>query len=624
MAEQGNPVPLGPIIIGPRDTVDKQIPYVNLVDIEFAPTDPKESVAGSIADLGQGTPSLFNPYALVVFPSAAGTAFNGGGSLTNKIIDGGGDGAGAAGYAGNLFSPSGNIATGAKATPTISMLVGDEALAKKTPYYYSDFLYCKYIGEIPLNQLITLRRYPAPTFDNLAVPGSRDNPPPTPSSDASANDVDKPKSPGDSEPGDFKPIAQAVTWYGEHTGNKLSDLLNFTVTMNWKSVDAEVNTASGNEQGSEDSPSPGIAKVLGILTGNVNTPFATANSQYDPYNNGPMAHRVYGPVNVISKTYKRERGLDFKNSMTLTFEYSLKSIGNINPKAAMLDLMSNMLALTYNNAGFWGGANRYFPQAPTYPFLGGKDGMNAWYRGDPVGFAKAVGKQVSAAFDTISKTLASLAEDPIGTLKKIATGAAKLGMVEMGKGRAPSIVAMKSLLTGEPVGEWHMVLGNPYDPILAVGNLICTESKFQFNDIIGADNFPTEMKVTITVEHGRPRDAGDIQSMFNRGQGRIYYPPKDTKDYLNNSSATRNSTNDTSWGRSKKGGSDSGSGADNKANLYSRSTRSIGLFTGSESEFDQIIGVFKSVGNDGSATAKQAHITADKMFLRTGAYQKGK
>lgn len=622
MAEQGNPVPLGPIIVGPRDTVDQKIPFVSLVDIEFAPTDPKESVAGNIPDLKQGTPSLFNPYALVVFPSASGTAFSGGGSLTNKIIDGGGDGAGAARYAGNLFSPSGVLAAGAKATPTISMLVSDEDLAKKTPYYYSDFLYCKYIGEIPLNQLITLRRYPAPTFDNLAVPGSRDAPPPTEASNAN-DDKDKAKTPGDSGPDEFKPIAQAVTWYGEHTGNKLSDLLNFTVTMNWKAVDAEVNTASGNEQGSEDSPAPGIAKVLGILTGNVNSPFASANAQYDPYNNGPLAHRVYGPVNVISKTYKRERGLDFKNSMTLTFEYSLKSIGNINPKAAMLDLMSNMLALTYNNAGFWGGANRYFPNKPNYPFLGGKDGMNAWYRGDPVGFAKAVGAQVSKAFDTISKTLASLAEDPIGTLKKIATGAAKLGMVEMGKGRAPSIVAMKSLLTGEPVGEWHMVLGNPYDPILAVGNLICTESKFQFNDIIGADNFPTEMKVTITVEHGRPRDAGDIQSMFNRGQGRIYYPPKDTKDYLNNSSATRNSTNDTSWGKSKKGGSGGGVDKD-KANLYSRSTKSIGLFTGSESEFDQIIGVFKSTSKSASGVANQAHITADKMFLRTGAYQKGK
>ena len=178
--------------------------------------------------------------------------------------------------------------------------------------------------------------------------------------------------------------------------------------------------------------------MLGILTGQVNTPAATANSQYDPYANGPYAHRVYGPVNVISKTYKRDRGLDFKQSFTLNFEYSLKSIGNINPKAAMLDLMSNMLALTYNNAAFWGGANRYFPQKPTYPFLGGKEGMNAWYRGDAVGFSKAVGKQVSNASNKIGDILSSLAENPIDTLKKIAAGAAKLGMVEMGKGQWPS------------------------------------------------------------------------------------------------------------------------------------------------------------------------------------------
>lgn len=625
------------IIIGPNSSPKGLIPFKDALDIEFAPTDNKNSVAGSVPDLQKGTPSLFNPYAVVVFPNASGTAFKNGGTLLNKIIDGGGDSAGGSGFEGNLFSNKAE-----KATPTISKLVNDEELGQKTPYYYTDFLYCKYIGEIPLNQLITLRRYPAPTFDNLAVPSRDDTPqapikstyvdPKTGKSVETGGTVPSDESAGKGEAfaeypsvskqDEFYPIAQAVTWFGEHTENKLSDLLNFTVSMNWKSVDAEVNTVSGNEQGSEDSPMPGVAKVLGILTGQVNTPAASANSQYDPYNNGPLAHRVYGPVNVISKTYKRDRGLDFKNAITLNFHYSLKSIGNINPKAAMLDLMSNLLALTYNNAGFWGGANRYFPQAPTYPFLGGKAGMNAWYRGDPVGFAKAVGSQVSKAFDTISNTLAQLAEDPIGTLKKLATGAAKLGMIEMGKGKAPAVVSMKALLTGDPVGEWHMVVGNPYDPILAVGNLICLESKFQFNDIIGADNFPTELKVSISLEHGRPRDAGDIQSMFNRGQGRIYYPPKDTIDFLNNSSSTKNSKNDSSWGKGKSGATTGG--GTSSSNRYARSTRGFGTFTGSGSEFDQIIGEFKSVGKSAQGVGQQAHKTADKMFLRTGAYQKGK
>jgi len=592
------------LTIGPSRTLQvngtSAIPFVTDVDIEFNPTVEGDSSSGADAsspELQTGVPSLFNPYAIVVFPSVAADY--------NKLIDGG-DAFDQNARNGNVFS------LGYEYSPTISSMVagelsnGDYKLSDKMPYNFTDFLYCKWVGKIPNNQLITLRRYPAPTYDNLEVPATlnyeptKDNPGPEPSKRSSGNVTKQ---------NEFFPIAQAVTWFGEDCGNKLSEILSFTVNMNWKNVEAEVNTASGNEQGSEDSPAPTAAKFLGILTGNVNTPFSTANSQYDPYNGGPYSHRVYGPVNVISKTYKRDRGLDFKQQITLNFEYSLKSIGNINPKAAMLDLMSNMLALTYNNAAFWGGANRYFPQKPTYPFLGGKAGMNAWYRGDPAGFAKAVGAQVSDAANKVGDILAELAADPISALKNLAAGAAKLGMIEMGKGRAPSIVAMKALLTGEPVGEWHMVIGSPFDPIAQIGNLICTEAKFQFNDIIGADNFPTELKVTITVEHGRPRDAGDIQSIFNKGQGRIYYPPKGNLDVLNTSTSTKNSTNDTSWSHN--------------ATKYARSTESFGVFTTSESDFDQIIGTIKSTGSNLIDSGKAAWDLADKMFLRTSAGERG-
>lgn len=578
--------------IGPTRTYNGLRPFAETTEVEFQAPSKENSVA-SPAEASVGTPSLFNPYAMVVFPSLGIISGEQTGAANfNKLYDGGSPNPEATG--GNTFSPKFD-----HSIPSISRLVEDTTLALKTPYYYTDFLYCKYVGKIPNNQLITLRRYPAPTFDNLAVPGRHPGDPNTPvNPDVKEAEID-------TQP-EFFPIAQAVTWFGEETGNKLSEMLSFTVGMNWKLFESEVNTAAGNEQGSEDSPAPGVAQFLGILTGQVNTPFATANSQYDPYNGGPYSHRVYGPVNTIAKTYKRDRGLEFKQSMTINFEYSLKSIGNINPKAAMLDLMSNLLALTYNNAAFWGGANRYFPQKPTYPFLGGKEGMNAWYRGQPAEFAKAVGKQMTGAAKELGNILSKLSADPIGTLKDLAAGGARLGMIEMGKGRAPSIVAMKALLTGEPIGEWHMVIGNPYKPIAKIGNLICTESKFEFNDVIGADNFPTELKVSITVEHGRPRDAGDIQSMFNDGQGRIYYPPKGVGDKLNASSSTKNSTNDTSW---KAGGGDK----------YSKDTKTVGLFTGSASDFDSIIGTVRNTSGEVKDTAKQAWDLADKMFLRTAA-----
>lgn len=573
--------------IGPTITLSGKQPFKDIVEIEFQPGLSGNSVA-SPPEVSAGVPSLFNPYAVVVFPSL-GYAPDGPGSY-NMIYDGASPDPGSS--FGNRFSRSFE-----KSNPVISTLVEDAELAKKTPYYYTDFLYSKWVGKIPNNQLITLRRYPAPTFDNLAVPAQLRGKP-TDRSQIKAEDLH--------QQDEFFPIAQAVTWFGEETGNKLSEILSFTTTLNWKNVEAEVNVASGNEQGSDDSPAPGAAKWLGILTGQVNTPFATQNSQYDPYNSGPYSHRVYGPVNVISKTYKRDRGLDFKQSISLTFEYTLKSIGNINPKAAMLDLMSNLLSLTYNNAAFWGGANRYFPQKPTYPFLGGKEGMNAWYRGQPLQFAKSAGAQIKSGMTELGNMLARLAEDSIGTLKEIASGAAKLGMIEMSRGKAPSIVALKALLTGEPIGEWHLVIGNPYKPIAKIGNLICTESKFQFNDTIGADNFPTELKVVITVEHGRPRDAGDIQSIFNEGQGRIYYPPKNFQDALNDSASTQNSKNDTSWKVS--GNSD-----------FSKDTSKVGLFTGSAEDFDQLLGTVQKTAAVVQGTAKEAFKTADLMFLRAAA-----
>jgi len=346
----------------------------------------------------------------------------------------------------------------------------------------------------------------------------------------------------------FLPIAQAVTWIGEETGNKLSELLKFTVNINWKAVQSEVEVETGNEQGSESSPGTKLSETLAVLSGDVNTPFASQNSSYDPYSNGPYSHRVYGPVNVIDKTYKRDRGLDFSQKISLNFHYSLKSIGNINPKAAMLDLLSNLLALTYNNAAFWGGAHRYFPQKPTYPFLGGKEGMMAWYQGNPAGFVDSVKYAATNAHAGLLDWLSKFETDAISALKQLAGGGLKVLMTELGKGKAPSIVSFKALLTGEPVGEWHLVIGNPYNPIAMIGNLIVTGADFSFNDVLGTDDFPTELTVTINLEHGRPRDKGDIESMFNKGMGRVYYLIRMPKvDILNSSSATRNSENDTSY-----------------------------------------------------------------------------
>jgi hypothetical protein len=484
-----------------------------------------------------GIPSFINPYALLTFPTKWGKDNSAFASViddpTNPIKFSSSNVKGRNGV--NNIEPSVyNLVT----LPPDGSNSEIPVLGAKTPYRYTDFLYCKYYGKIPNNFLITLRRYPAPTFDNLGIPQTVDDP-------------------GTEESQfNFKPIAQAVTWLGDETENKLSEILGFDVSMNWKLYESQVETYNGNEQDASQGPNmfAQVSKFLQITSGllgaksQVNSPADQANYNYDPYANGPYSHRVYGPVNVIGKTYKRDRGLDFKQSFNINFHYELKSISGINPKAAMLDIMNNMLQLTYNNAAFWGGANRYFAQRPVYPFLGGRDGMNAWYSGNPTLFVKSISNQLNAPngpLDLIGKLFDDLAADPIAALKALVTNGSSLAMKIIGRGRAPDIVGMKALLTGEPIGEWHMVVGNPYSPILQVGNLICTGAKFKFNDILGADNFPTELKVTISLEHGRPRDMGDIASMFNEGEGRMYFAPMNKAEYFVSTSMF-NSKNDNS------------------------------------------------------------------------------
>jgi len=497
---------------------------------------PSGSNLNSNPEVVYGVPSFINPYALISFPNKYST------NQLNQLIDNPGSQL-------KFSSPDnsiGGLAGVGNIDPSVYNLVnkppdGSASFSDaKTPYRYTDFLYCKYYGVIPNNYLITLRRYGAPTYDNLALPLAAGDA-------AMRNDVQY----------TFKPIAQAVTWMGEETENKISEMLGFEVNMTWDKFKSEVSVVQGNEQEAADSGSKLIttaSKFLtitsGIFGGNVNSQAQKQNAQFDPYANGPYSHRVFGPVNVIDSAYKRGRGLDFKQSFNLNFHYSLKSIAGINPKAAMLDIMSNMLQLTYNNAAFWGGANRYFPNKPIYPFPGGNAGMNAWYQGNPVGFLNAFSKQIkdTGVMAEIGKFFSDLSKDPLTALKNMATGngALQTGMKLITRGKAPDIVGMKSLLTGEPIGEWHMVVGNPYSPTMMIGNLICTGAKFQFNDILGADNFPTELKVTITMEHGRPRDKGDIESMFNSGEGRIYYAPANNKEIFN-SSAMANSRNDDSY-----------------------------------------------------------------------------
>ena len=382
----------------------------------------------------------------------------------------------------------------------------------KFPYRFTDFAFLKWWKKIPNNYLITLRRYAFPVNDGVI------------SGEEARGQLDKRK---------LKPTVTMLTYLGEEPGNKMSTILGPIETgLKWKDLKADVwEVTTSSDGGSVNNPAPGLAKVLGFLSdGGAGTKTRTPGpTPPDPYNNGPYANKIIGPVNVIDSTKMRERGLEFKHAISLVFEYVPRSIGGVNTKAAGLDILANIMLMTSATAPFWGGQNRHVPNAGAGthdPFLGGDAGKAAWMRGDPEGFFNALKSQFTKIFDNVSGLFDKVMSDPQQGLQEIAKGGMKEFMKMSTTQARGTVSGMHSLLTGNPVGEWHLMIGPPMNPMMMMGNMICTGSKTEFSDELGPDDFPTEIKTTITLEHGMPRDKTGIESMFNKGRGRIYSVPK--------------------------------------------------------------------------------------------------
>ena len=221
---------------------------------------------------------------------------------------------------------------------------------------------------------------------------------------------------------------------------------------------------------------------------------------------------------------------------------------------------------------FWGGQHRFMGQPQRYPFIGGDKGIQQWYRGDPLAWGQTSVESFSTqivggggVLDMAKNFFSSLLgggggdNDLMGGLKNIMSGdniasnVIKAKVAEKSKGAIPYLTGLKALLIGEPVGEWHVTIGNPLNPIAMIGNLICDNIEVEFGNELGPDDFPLDLKITVNLEHGMARDRDAIQSMFNRGMGRIY----DLPDAMSGSADFETSVDDYTGNQSKTGRSPS-------------------------------------------------------------------
>jgi hypothetical protein len=106
----------------------------------------------------------------------------------------------------------------------------------------------------------------------------------------------------------------------------------------------------------------------------------------------------------------------------------------------------------------------------------------------------------------------------------------------------PHKIAFHSMLSPMPTGPWHVTIGNPKNPIMMMGNMIMDSAEIEHYGPLGLDDFPTGIKVTVKLKHGKPRDQIGIEKMYLMGDNRIYLPAgkdiiklySECKDYKNN------------------------------------------------------------------------------------------
>lgn len=459
---------------------------------------PKGDKRGKIADgdgINPGTAvrSLFNKWALMSYKGINGVDASSQGSVIsskyNRVI---------------------NTAPGAT-DPTARNIIqysNDlDSLAFK--YNFSDFIQCEHYGQISNSYMVTLRRFSYPIADDIINPKQM-------GPDGKQVDSSQPD------------LARAITWMSPALGNDLKEILKFNVKLNWEEIESQVQEVQGNAQkrgklGAMIDGNPlfsAIENGANGYTAEQSAITADKGQGFDPLKE-TYPNTVFGPLNVIKKVLARQQGLEFEQEFKLTFHYDLKAYGNTSPKVAFMDTLANILALTYNNAPFWGGATRYTGSGSLGKPFGDYNKLRS---GDYAGFLGSIGTQLK---DTLSNGF----NDITAALKSGNLGDSKIldnviggGLMKLMNGPQGGQV-VNALLTGDPTGQWHLTVGNPMNPIMMVGNLACTDSAVSFEGPLGFEDFPSKMKVEITLKPARMRDKGEIESMFNAGRGRIYLQP---------------------------------------------------------------------------------------------------
>ena len=391
----------------------------------------------------------------------------------------------------------------------------EQGLMGQETYAYSDFMYCKHLGKVSNNHLITLRRFPLPIDDYIGTTGEDDI--------TRLNRTMK----------NAACIGCMVTWLGV-SGNDMSNILKYNFKMPFKEATAEFQ----DKQADADQNTTLLNSMLSVFDEKYQKQYQegyvgeAANAAFEhlgiklgnpPYKDNNIRdfrdrNKVYGPIDSIRTTYIRDdEGLTFDHKMTLTFDYEIKSYNGINGKQAMLDLISNILNVTYTTGSFWGGGFKGYAAHQSNVFAN-LEIFKA--RGGFTNFIDAFSNDLTNISDNVKDVFKGGILETLKTLSNNLGGMIMSGMLnKLGR---PQKAMYNALLSPAPIGFWHVTIGNPKRPIMSIRNMNITDTTIEHYGPLGIDDFPTGLRVTVQLDRGKPRDIRDIEKLYMQGTDRIY------------------------------------------------------------------------------------------------------
>jgi hypothetical protein len=423
---------------------------------------------------------------------------------------------------------------------------------KNSPYTWSDFLFCKWYGIVPNNRLITLRKFPLASNDDAAIKRAK--------------------------PVQNIPVAQAVTWFGAGTGNDLNKIWQSTWSLAWTKKDTAPKEVSGNNVTNftqslvKGLSASGANKALiaavenlsnqadGIAGGGTADQYGRAKIEENEQlylkglwsDNGAFFNQIQGPVNVKKDFLIRDRGLSTAAqdaNWVIIFEYKTDSYFGMSQKRVALDIIANMLALTYSDGEWLQSLNVYYKKlglalAPTEQALLESAFVSGGLNPDKLlaAFTEIAKTRAGSILKLAGKLAPALAKTAtnvvVGTAKSVLSGDFKVNPyenmsteekgameaalnVEITKALAdsfPAFVQQRANVPNMPTGNWHLTIGNPMNPIMRIGDVIVRSCQLEFGEELGPEDFPIDLKFTVTLSPTRPRDSADIRQTFNLGR----------------------------------------------------------------------------------------------------------